>query len=47
MIDEKDGSNKWVDDASGTQAYLVEKISPLIVQKMIDEFIQHQPQVKQ
>jgi inosine-uridine nucleoside N-ribohydrolase len=42
-INDKDGSNTWVDDENGNQAYLVEKTSPEIVQKLIDELIQHQP----
>lgn len=43
-INEKDGSNTWVDDEKGKQAYLVEKTSPAIVQKLINELIMHQPQ---
>lgn len=43
-ISDKDGSNKWLADDKGTQAYLVEKTSPAVVQKLIDEIIQHQPQ---
>ena len=42
-ISNKDGSNVWVDDDKGTQAYLTEKTSPAVVQKLIDELIQHQP----
>ncbi|HYJ64842.1 MAG TPA: nucleoside hydrolase, partial [Parafilimonas sp.] len=43
VISDKDGSNTWVDDENGKQAYLVEKVSPEIVQKLINELIQHQP----
>jgi hypothetical protein len=43
VISDKDGSNTWVDDANGTQAYLIEKTSPEVVQKLIEELIQHQP----
>lgn len=43
VISDKDGSNTWVDDLNGTQAYLVEKTSPEVVQKLINELIQHQP----
>jgi len=42
-ISEKDGSNKWIDSDNGTHAYLVEKTSPAVVQKLIDELIMHQP----
>ena len=42
-ISDKDGSDTWIDDANGKQAYLVEKVSPAVVQKLIDELIQHQP----
>jgi hypothetical protein len=42
VISDKDGSNTWVDDANGTQAYLIEKTSPEVVQKLIEELIQHQ-----
>ncbi|MEP6681797.1 MAG: nucleoside hydrolase, partial [Parafilimonas sp.] len=42
-ISDKDGSNAWVDNENGTQAYLVEKASPAVVQKLIDELIMHQP----
>ncbi len=43
IINMKDGSNSWADNTNGTQAYLVEKVSPAVVQKLIDELIQHQP----
>ncbi len=43
IISGKDGSNKWIDDPNGTQAYLVEKVSPAVLQKLMDELIQHQP----
>ena len=43
VISDKDGSNTWIDDANGKQAYLVQKVSPAVVQKLIDELIQHQP----
>lgn len=43
LISDKDGSNTWVNDDNGTQAYLVEKTSAAVVQKLIDELIQHQP----
>jgi inosine-uridine nucleoside N-ribohydrolase len=43
VISDKDGSNTWLDDKTGNQFYLVEKVSPAIVQKLIDEMIQHQP----
>lgn len=42
-ISDKDGSNTWIDDVHGKQAYLVEKVSPAVVQKLIDGLIQHQP----
>ncbi len=42
-ISDKDGSNTWIDNPTGQQAYLVEKVSPAVVQKFIDELIQHQP----
>jgi inosine-uridine nucleoside N-ribohydrolase len=42
-ISDKDGSNTWTDDPNEKQAYLVEKTSPEVVQKLIDELIQHQP----
>lgn len=44
LISDKDGSNAWIDDEKGTQAYLVEKTSPAVVQKLINELIMHQPQ---
>ncbi len=43
VISDKDGSNTWIDDDNGTQAYLIQKTSPEVVQKLIDELIQHQP----
>ena len=43
VISDKDGSNMWTDDKTSNQYYLVEKVSPAIVQKLIDELIQHQP----
>ncbi|MEO8713167.1 MAG: nucleoside hydrolase, partial [Parafilimonas sp.] len=43
IISDKDGSNTWVDDANGKQLYLVEKTSPEVVQKLINELIMHQP----
>ena len=43
LISDKDGSNTWMNDDNGKQFYLVEKVSPAIVQKLIDELIQHQP----
>lgn len=42
-ISDKDGSNTWIDDSNGMQAYLIEKTSPEVVQKLIEELIQHQP----
>ncbi|HEY1870910.1 MAG TPA: nucleoside hydrolase [Chitinophagaceae bacterium] len=42
-ISDKDGSNTWIDDENGNQAYLVEKTSSEVVKKLIDELIQHQP----
>jgi inosine-uridine nucleoside N-ribohydrolase len=42
-ISDKDGSNTWINDDNGTQAHLVEKTSPEVVQKLINELIQHQP----
>jgi len=42
-ISDKDGSDTWINDDNGTQAYLVEKTSPEVVQKLINELIQHQP----
>ena len=42
-ISDKDGSNTWIDNPNGNQSYLVEKASPAVVQKLIDELIQHQP----
>jgi inosine-uridine nucleoside N-ribohydrolase len=43
IISDKDGSNTWIDDDNGEQLYLVEKTSPGIVQKLIDDLIMHQP----
>jgi hypothetical protein len=43
VISDKDGSNTWLDDKDSNQYYLVEKASPAIVQKLIDDLIQHQP----
>lgn len=43
IINDKDGSNTWIDNTNGTQAYLIEKTTPEVVQKLIDELIQHQP----
>jgi hypothetical protein len=44
LINEKDGSNKWLDNPQSEQYYLVEKSSPAIVQQVIDELLQRQPQ---
>ncbi len=43
VISDKNGSNTWTDDKTSNQYYLVEKVSPAVVQKLIDELIQHQP----
>ena len=43
IISDKDGSNTWIDDKTSNQFHLVEKASPLIVQKFIDSLIMHQP----
>ncbi len=43
IINDKDGSNTWFDDKISNQYYLVEKTSSAIVQKLINELIQHQP----
>jgi inosine-uridine nucleoside N-ribohydrolase len=43
MISDKDGSNTWMDDTASNQYYLIEKASPDIVQKLINDLIQHQP----
>ncbi|MBS1746177.1 MAG: nucleoside hydrolase [Bacteroidetes bacterium] len=44
IINEKDGSNKWIDDSQAEQYYLVEKSPPAVIQKIINELLQHQPQ---
>ncbi len=38
-----DGSDKWDDNGAG-QAYLVEKVDHKVVQDLINELIQHQPE---
>jgi len=43
IISDKDGSNTWMDDKASNQFHLVEKASPLVVQKLIDNLIMHQP----
>jgi len=43
IISDKDGSNTWVDDEHSKQYYLVEKTSPAVVRKLIDELIMRQP----
>jgi inosine-uridine nucleoside N-ribohydrolase len=43
-INNKDGSDSWVDDKHGKQAYLEEKVPPAVLQKLIDKLIQHQPE---
>ncbi len=43
VISDKDGSNTWIDDNTSNQYYLVQKVEPAVVQKMIDDLIQHQP----
>lgn len=43
VISDKDGSNTWVDDKTSYQYYLIEKTSPAVVQKLIDDLIMHQP----
>ena len=43
LISDKDGSNTWLNDKTSNQYYLVEKVPPAVVQKLIDELIQHQP----
>jgi len=44
MISDIDGSNTWIDDKTSNQYYLVEKTSPDIVQMLINDLIQHQPE---
>jgi inosine-uridine nucleoside N-ribohydrolase len=43
IVDAKDGSNTWIDNEKGNQAYLVEKVSPSVVQDLIDKYMMHQP----
>jgi len=38
-----DGSNSWKPDPAGRQAYLVEKVPPVILQQLIDRCIRHRP----
>ena len=42
MVVKNDGSNAWVEEGN-RHAYLVEKISPTQVEKLINQLIQHQP----
>ncbi len=44
IVSDKDGSNTWVDDKTSNQYHLVEKVSAEIVQQLIDDLIQHQPE---
>lgn len=43
IVSDKDGSNTWVDDSTSKQYYLVEKVPPAVVEKIINDLIQHQP----
>jgi inosine-uridine nucleoside N-ribohydrolase len=43
IISDKDGSNTWMDDKTSNQSHLVEKAPPIVVQKLIDSLIMHQP----
>lgn len=45
IISDKDGSDKWMKNENGKQAYLIQKSSPLIVQHIIDTLIMHQPRL--
>lgn len=46
IISDIDGSNTWIDDKNSRQYHLVEKVSPLVVQQLIDKLIMHQPAAK-
>jgi hypothetical protein len=43
IISDKDGSNAWADDNTSKQYHLVEKASPAVVQKLINDLMMHQP----
>lgn len=43
IVSEKDGSNSWITNTGGTHFYLVEKVPPATVQKIINDMIMHQP----
>ena len=43
VVSETDGFNTWIDDDSGPHFYLVEKLPPANVQKVINDLMMHQP----
>lgn len=42
-VDGVTGSNSWVEDNKGNQFYLVEKTSPSVVEKVLNDLMMHQP----
>lgn len=47
VVSATDGRNTWINDPKGTHYYLVEKIPPAQVEKLLNEMMMHQPQKKQ
>lgn len=45
VIDEKDGSNTWINNNKGSHEYLIEKMPFAEVEKMINDLMMHQPQL--
>ena len=43
VVNETDGFNTWIDDDNGPHFYLVEKLPPADVQKVINNLMMHQP----
>jgi inosine-uridine nucleoside N-ribohydrolase len=43
IVSATDGKNTWVNDNKGTHYYLVEKVPPAVVEKLLNDMMMHQP----
>lgn len=43
VVDGVKGTNSWVNDKKGNQFYLVEKTPPVVVEKVLNDLMMHQP----
>lgn len=43
VVSAADGSNTWINDDKGTHYYLIEKVPPAQVEKLLNDMMMHQP----